>query len=374
MQNEILKKVVNPLQTNMQPSIVKITPITENTAKKVTRNVLTEKHLLLYPPQFWSSVNNDTPHTFTIATFNTLRRHFGDHGKDWVSDTSRSWNHRKPLLHHILQSFNADFICIQEGELNTFKEDYGDFMHTLGYNYVQARAKNQREKREHGHTKPTIFYRQSRMKLLWQQRRSRTILASFRLYDIYEKEKHCIVYIINCHLRGGESEWEERFYQIRSALTKLRIQMQKDKNSSKDTACILCGDFNSLPGEAVYELVVKGYLDDENRRKYIWKNKKKCKSMFRHNIPFRDVWNIGNTKIPFTHQWHTNENAIFSRIDFIFYNSSTMATKAIRIPFTSEQKKKMISCGLPCEWHPSDHLPVVAQFQIFSSLDNKLSI
>lgn len=53
------------------------------------------------------------------------------------------------------------------------------------------------------------------------------------------------------------------------------------------------------------------------------------------------------------------------RMDFMYYTPSTMKLLMVRDPLTVEQRARMYGPPwdvLPNEWHPSDHLPVAAEF------------
>jgi len=186
----------------------------------------------------------------TIATFNTLRRRYEFSEKYWVPEEARNWTNRQVLHQELLPSLHADIICVQEAEILTFDEDFG-FLTNFGYTAIKPVVKDAKEAEEHGHTKPSIFFKTAKFNLKWHNPRSRIVIVNFE--DI---ETGHSFYVINCHLQGGR-ESDQRLYQMRSALQQLQIHSKKSKIADNSLSCFICGDFNARDEEPVHYLLKK---------------------------------------------------------------------------------------------------------------------
>eukprot|EP01083_Nonionella_stella_P182514 656964_1 len=73
----------------------------------------------------------DHPKGFSILTFNCLsKRHCSR--KIYPEPTAvLDWDKRRPRLIEILKQSSADILCLQEVELPSFKEDFGDFSRVM---------------------------------------------------------------------------------------------------------------------------------------------------------------------------------------------------------------------------------------------------
>jgi mRNA deadenylase 3'-5' endonuclease subunit Ccr4 len=284
----------------------------------------------------------------SISTFNTLRKNYDFDGEYWVDEETRKWDTRLKLLKDVFIALNTDIICAQETETYTFEEDF-QFMTECGYGAVKPVAKDERE---HGHTKPSIFYKSARFRLTWHNPRSRTVLVQFQ-----DKFTEKFFYVINCHLQGGTNSADQRLFQMRSALQQLQLHMITQKIERKNLACFICGDMNATSHDPVHSLLKNGCLSPEEIFKYGFK--------YSHDLLFRDALENVPANERYSFKSGVKADAFFQNIDYIYYTPKFFEVSSTRDPLSRKQREEMKDqIGIPNKWHPSDHLPVAAAFKI----------
>jgi len=83
---------------------------------------------------------------------------------------------------------------------------------------------------------------------------------------------------------------------------------------------------------------------------------------------------------PFTYQYGSEDcknKVVRMVVDYIFYaerkenvreeDGTRLTLRALRRPFGKSRRKPLASVGIPNGWHPSDHLPLAALFEMSSS-------
>lgn len=270
---------------------------------------------------------------FSIASFNTLRHQYRFNENDWSSEEHKSWAHRQELHRKLFIETleRPSIICLQEAELRTMEEDF-PFLFEGDYGHVSA-GKGKDD--GHSFTKPTTFYRLDTFDLIWSNSRSRVVLAELMLKSNRDRS----IYVVNVHLSGGNQEGKQfqREQQIKSALKFLTPRL---KANTKEDCVIVCGDFNCDVSGAKDHNVTKLLSD--------------------FNPAYRK-----NDSMPFTHKWGCHEGRMFFQfIDQIFATASSLQLVSTRSPFDGEEWDSLLQPGLgfPNACHPSDHVPLVAEY------------
>ncbi|GAB5364237.1 hypothetical protein AAMO2058_000952300 [Amorphochlora amoebiformis] len=145
----------------------------------------------------------------TIATYNTLRRHYEYRDQDHVEKKHREWEPRLKALRKQINSLQADLILLQETELRSLDEDFGDYFDKLGYGFVHADPKGGVD-----FVKPLIFFKRDMFKIRWHSPRSRIILLELEII----KTGHVLL-IASCHFPSSH-DYSSRFGAARSLLKK----------------------------------------------------------------------------------------------------------------------------------------------------------
>jgi len=205
--------------------------------------------------------------------------------------SARQWPHRHSLIKDRILQSNADVVCIQEADGETFDQDF-QFMKIAGYDHVLHRKFRFR---------CATFFKRNKFTLENEAHKDRALVTALRskcsgdtdkdtvqqeTEDKDTEQQGDILHIINCHLSGGAAP-ERRLRQVHDALDQIRkwnnaIQLEHTKykkqgkrqakniartlhkmNEYKDSGIIVCGDFNSDGNTAVRKLLVDGYVDSD---------------------------------------------------------------------------------------------------------------
>jgi len=198
----------------------------------------------------------------------------------------RQWTHRQSLIKERLLHSDADIVCIQEADGDTFDTDFA-FMKDAGYDHVLHRKFRFR---------CATFFRRDKFELENESHKDRTLITSLRSSSSSStgssstgsSNSSRISHIVNCHLSGGAAP-ERRLRQVHDAIDQIRkyndaterelTQQRKGKRPSpkgialaerkskeyENASIVVCGDFNSDGNTAVRKLLVEGCVMPEWR-------------------------------------------------------------------------------------------------------------
>uniref|UniRef100_A0A1D1XVK6 Carbon catabolite repressor protein 4 4 n=2 Tax=Anthurium amnicola TaxID=1678845 RepID=A0A1D1XVK6_9ARAE len=306
------------------------------------------------------------------------------------------WKARSQTILTVLKSFGADFLCLQE--LDEFDSFYKKNMETHGYLSAYIR-RNGRKRDGCG-----IFYKPSSAELILKEeieyndlinfvhsgsddgdnikadlsrltlsddssvedlsesinpnddlkdpndprvrlkRDCVGIMAAFRLNN----SSHHLVIVANTHIY-----WDPEWADVKLAQAEyllFRLSQFRRTVSSKfgcSPSVIVAGDFNSIPGDMVYQFIVSGnastrLLPDSGPL-----------------IPLRSLYASVGGEPPFT-----NCTPDFTgTLDYIFFSSSSNL-KPVGLLQIPGHESPEVAGGLPNYYHPSDHLPIGGDFEV----------
>ncbi|KAJ6695706.1 CARBON CATABOLITE REPRESSOR PROTEIN 4 [Salix koriyanagi] len=171
------------------------------------------------------------------------------------------------------------------------------------------------------------------------------IMAAFRLKDTFH---HVIV--ANTHIY-----WDPEWADVKLAQAKYllsRLAQFKELVSEKYEcmpSVILAGDFNSTPGDKVYEYLVSGNSSSASL----------VDCLDGLPIPLCSVYGSTRGEPPFTNCTPDFTNTL----DYIFFvpDDHIKPLSFLELP---EANSSSVLGGLPNYYHPSDHLPIGAEFEI----------
>jgi mRNA deadenylase 3'-5' endonuclease subunit Ccr4 len=191
----------------------------------------------------------------------------------WVPMEKREWPHRQSLIRERLLLADADIVCIQEADGETFENDFA-FMKEAGYLHCLHKKFRFR---------CATFFKENKFILERDAHKDRVLLTELRSINNSQ-----ILNVANCHLSGGAAP-ERRLRQVHEALEQLRkwkskavlaLDTQRTSNRPSEKAVhraeeylrviekagvIVCGDFNSDGQTGVRRLLVEGGVDPEWR-------------------------------------------------------------------------------------------------------------
>jgi len=214
--------------------------------------------------------------------------------------------------------------------------------------------------------KTAIFYRRERFDALWEDHRSRIVLAALK-----HRSSGRVLYVASCHLEGAPPEAAVRFTQTRKALESLA--RHQAASGIDPTACsmVFAGDFNETEDGAVCRCLGSGGLPKDFRAPQ-FPEVEISKSDFAHPFGLSDLYAQGRGPwprrpptlcAPLDEGCGARAADAFTAIDFVFYSHRTLLPVAVRQPFSTEQVEATLGIGIPSAWHFSDHVPVGGIFK-----------
>ncbi|KAJ9152407.1 hypothetical protein P3X46_025975 [Hevea brasiliensis] len=172
------------------------------------------------------------------------------------------------------------------------------------------------------------------------------IMAAFKLKDAF----HHIVIVANTHLYW-DPEWADvKLAQAKYLLSRLSQFKALVSNKFECTPpVILAGDFNSTPGDKVYQ-----YLISSNSS-----SMPLAECVDELPIPLCSFYGHTRGEPPFTNCTPDFTNTL----DYIFFcpDEKIKPVSFLELP---EANSPDVLGGLPNYYHPSDHLPIGAEFEI----------
>ncbi|KAF9626750.1 hypothetical protein IFM89_038968 [Coptis chinensis] len=350
------------------------------------------------PPKFKPldkyAKQNDNGNKFRIVSYNILAQVFvkSSYFPHSPSPCLR-WKARSQAVLTVLKSLESDFLCLQE--LDEYDCFYKEKLETDGYSSIYVQRSGQKR------DGCGIFYKPNSAELLLEEKieyndlvdgisscvsehdvtqvtgngddvpiegaplkkdpRDRGdpndprvrlkrdcvgIMGAFKLKDLH-------VIVVNTHLYWDPELADVKLEQAKYLL--LRLAQFKAIVANKlgcNASIVVCGDFNSTPGDQVYQYLVSGYsssIPHDNAEDL--------------PIPLCSVYAYDTGKEP----PFTNCTPMFTNtLDYIFFSPSEQL-EPVAVLELPEPESSEVAGGLPNYHHPSDHLPIGAEFVIRAS-------
>ncbi|KAL0854611.1 hypothetical protein Bca101_059763 [Brassica carinata] len=297
------------------------------------------------------------------------------------------WKARSHAILSVLKKLQADFFCLQE--VDEYDSFYRKNMESLGYSGIYIQRTGQRKR-----DGCAIFYKPSCAELVTKERieyndlldsvkadsvscneqkietsneakdsgkDSRDLndpqvrlkrdcvglMAAFRINKPY----HHIVIVANTHLY-----WDPELADVKLAQGKyLLSRLAQFKTLISDEyectpSLLLAGDFNSVPGDKVYNYLVSGYTKPAEA---VEEEEEEA------SVPLCSVYEVTRGEPKFTNCTPGFTNTL----DYIFFSPSDFI-KPVSILQLPEPDSPDVVGFLPNDHHPSDHLPIGAEFEI----------
>ncbi|CAM8886209.1 unnamed protein product [Rhodiola kirilowii] len=338
-----------------------------------------------------TSITKPSASKFRVASYNLLAQVYVK--SSLFPHSPRSclrWKNRSQALLTVLKSLGADILCLQE--LDEYDSFYKTNIEGLGYSsiYIQRNG----EKRDGC----GIFYNTNIVEMVLEERieyndlvhtikdatstpdggpasstkvpsqkdvradrgdpsdpRVRLkrdcvgIMAAFRLKD----PSHHLVVVANTHIYW-DPEWADvKLAQVKYLLSRLDTfkNLVADKFEC-DPSVIVTGDFNSTPGDKVYQYLTSGDPSSASHPQ--------CLDEL--PIPLCSVYAHTRGREP----TFTNCTPDFTNtLDYIFFSLSGRIKPVSFLELPELNSEDVTGC-LPNLHHPSDHLPIGADFEVMS--------
>ena len=161
-----------------------------------------------------------------------------------------AWPARRALLLRQLKLADSDILCLQETASASFDQDFealkGEYDHVMHARGMRMRV--------------STFWRKSRLKLIAEKHKYRTLLTLLRSQDTQRS-----LLVINVHLSGGPRP-KERVEQVAQALSQGEKLWRQHRSSEEPMRVIICGDFNMDLAQSELESFLRtGALGPEAR-------------------------------------------------------------------------------------------------------------
>lgn len=361
-----------------------------------------------------SSTNNPTEKV-TVISYNTLcstsatQSHYG-----YAPSRVLSWEFRRELIFNELRSHNSDIVCLQEVDQGSYNEYFREQLAYSGYKGVywpRGRAMGMQEDDAKNVDGCATFFKEKKFILLDKQMINFGQTAVRRpdakgqddIYNRLWQKDHIAVVIflenrqtgsrfivVNAHLYWDPAFKDVKLIQtaiLMEEITKLSDTYAKwpactDKTafrfseaeeesdaplsepapsmeyaSGDQIPLLMCGDFNSSPGSAAYNLIANGRLSEEHPdlEKRLYGNLSRVGMT--HPFKLRSAYGtIGEMTF-------TNYTPDFKDIlDYIWFSSTSLHVSALLGEVDKEYLKRVP--GFPNYHFPSDHVALFAEFTI----------
>ncbi|CAK9807032.1 2',5'-phosphodiesterase 12 [Anthophora plagiata] len=278
-----------------------------------------------------------------------------------------SMDYRKLLILKELIGYNSDIICLQEVDDNVYKYDLVPTLSELNYGSTYNLKNDLCEGL-------AIFYNQERFdqltcdysvisqginleefnsvwSLIQNDNAKQTFLNRNTIVQVavlQSKENPEILIIGNTHLYFRPQADHIRLLQAYYSLVYLHTFANKMKAEHPEcnVSILYCGDFNSTPENAIYQLMTQNYVPEDHTDWNSDPEEHVENVSIKHNINLASA--CGTPE-------YTNYTATFSGcLDYIFYQLDNLQVEQV-IPMPSKEELA-VHVGLPSIVFPSDHI------------------
>jgi CCR4-NOT transcription complex subunit 6 len=368
---------------------------------------------------------------FKVFSYNTLCDKYATNQQyGYTPAAALAWEYRKEQILAELQAAEADFLCLQEVN----QESYNEYFRVkLAYNdykgvfWPKSRARTMSEKDAKYVDGCATFYKGSKYILLDKQLIDFANIAINRpdmknQHDIFNRvmpRDHIAVVtffedrltgvrfiVVNAHLFFDPAFADVKVIQtaiLMENLTKLaekyaRWPACKDKKryvpsdenetaleapdeatpepapsmeyaSSTQIPLLVCGDFNSTPDSGVYELLAHGSLRPDHTDLGNYQYGNFTRDGIQHPFSIRSSYaNLDGTSeaLPFTDY----TPGFTGVIDYIWYSTNSLEVTALLGPVDLEYMDRVP--GFPNYHFPSDHISLLAEFSVKGRKETKV--
>ncbi|KAI9849615.1 MAG: Glucose-repressible alcohol dehydrogenase transcriptional effector [Sclerophora amabilis] len=366
------------------------------------------------------STSSPPPETFSVLTYNTLCKRYATHKQyGYTPSWALSWDYRKELILQEIRAHNADIVCLQEVDMDSFDEF---FRVQLAYNdykgvfWPRPRAKTMAEKEAKAVDGCATFYKGSKYIILDKQIIDLANTAINRPdmkgeNDIYNRvmprdniavstffenrQTGSRLTVVNAHifwdpafkdvklvqtaiLMDQVSKLADKYAKIPPCTDKVAFKLSNDTDgtdgsspeepppepapsmdysSGSQIPLVMCGDFNSTVGSGVYDLITQGTLPKDHPDLVDWRYGNFTRDGMAHPFSLKSSYaSIGELSF-------TNYTPSFTDIiDYIWYSTNALQVAGLLGEVDKDYLRTVP--GFPNYHFPSDHLALLAEFTV----------
>ena len=333
-----------------------------------------------------SNVQGQRGMPFRIVSYNILSeiyatRQMYPHLDSWAL----AWPYRRMLLIKEIMEMHADVICLQEVQADHYERDLLPALQSMNYDgfYVQ---KSRESMGAYGKIDGcAIFWNCSKFMLVdsfqtdfneivraeanrmhYNDAQTRKFInalckdniAQFVLLDFISSGPGVgPICIGNTHLYSNYMRPEVRLWQAYFFMNELSQIV-----SQRDSAVVLCGDFNSEPDSAVYEFLKRGRL--LSTRPEIMNaevNVLPKLDDIRHNFDLQSMMAQATGQEPLFTNYTANYKGV---LDYIWFTQNNINVTHVLVPPAEEDVMMRAGVGLPSTRDPSDHIALCGDLSV----------
>ncbi|OQR82903.1 carbon catabolite repressor protein [Achlya hypogyna] len=326
-----------------------------------------------------------------------------------------NWSFRKQLLKRELQLYNADILCLQEVQADHYKSFFLPMMTDLGYDGLYLQKTRESMGLVGKVDGCAMFYRKNRFYLKEQyslefneaandfvasllasfdmaypaashherdayqaslarvrQRLVRDNVAQIVVLDVLPEPASGLarkpvlpsICVTNVHIFSNPEFPDVKLWQTNTLLQ----QMEQIANSRR-LPIIVCGDFNSEPPSAVYELLSQNHVGSDHPELKTLADVVPM-TKFAHAMPFASAYaSVFGTEPDYTNY----TGSWVGVVDYIWFTSDKLTPVAALQVHPPEVLKAYARTCLPNCQFVSDHVPVVVDFCLKTPLPGRMS-
>ncbi|PSN62698.1 hypothetical protein BS50DRAFT_501789 [Corynespora cassiicola Philippines] len=382
------------------------------------------------PERDWIVVNEPTDanqETVTALSYNILCDKYCTQSQyGYTPSAALSWDNRKEMILAELRERNADIVCLQEIDQESFNDYFrAELAHNdyKGVFWPKSRARTMAEREAKLVDGCAIFYRNSKYVLLDKQLIDFANTAINRPdmkgeHDIFNRvmprDDIAVIAFLENRMTGSRFIvgnvhvfWNPAFTDVKlvqvailmEGITKFANKWAKhppcldkavyrftngDGEDGKETPdvieepgpsmeysdgaqipLLLCGDFNSLPNSGIYDLIVQGNLSNSHADLGSRKYGNFTRDGISHPFSLKSSYSsIGELAF-------TNYTPSFKGVlDYIWYSTNTLQVVGLLGDIDKEYLNRVP--GFPNYHFPSDHIALYAQYVVKSRKEKKV--
>jgi len=379
-----LRIVVTALSVNdgsrmAGPVVVVTSPVLSQPRSNPVKQFLQQQNP---PPVPLSS----SPIRFKVVSYNILAELYATRqAYPYCDSWTLSWPFRKKMILQELEDVNSDVVCLQEVQADHFEQHLNPYLTELGYDGLY-KQKSRESMGQYGKVDGcAVFWKRNKFVMTenysiefneiarrgamelgldenearrYMNRLSRDNVAQIVVLEVLSglgvkaNRQQARVCIVNTHLYSNVQRPDVKLWQCLSLLHELEQFV-----SQRDLALMICGDFNSEPNSAVYELLTEGQLNTHHPE--LEQHSEHAvhilpdQSEIYHSLDLASA--IGG--VMGSEPLFTNYTAMFKgTLDYIFYNPQRLyVTSCTNLP-SAQEIQSTSGEGLPSACYPSDHL------------------
>jgi mRNA deadenylase 3'-5' endonuclease subunit Ccr4 len=281
-----------------------------------------------------------------LASWNLLAPVYSPRYKyPWCAKEHLSWEHRKPLIAEKLLQAEADVICLQEVQI----EHWRDMLDCM----PRYEGILQNVTRDHP-VASAVLYDPLKLEISRVESRSRALIVV--LSEIMEmnqqsnsnlQAKNGNLYLANVHLEAGQGHDCNltRYNQLKSLWKRLSNHIRQDNIPLQDAPIVLAGDFNMLHGNPLHTFLSRGLLQNPTKK---------------FTLP-TTITKLQDAYLTSTSNESSNRlEKTFARgsvLDYIWTSDRVTVEECLVLDPQVLKKEAQL---WPSHDHPSDHLPIGA--------------